>query len=178
MRGVNLGSLFIVEEWFAKDEWASMGCKGFYSEWTCVEHLGQEAADAAWDTHWKSWITESDITQIASYGLNTIRIPVGFWIKEDLVYDDEWYPRGGLKYLDRLVGWASDAGLYVIMDLHGAPGSQSPNEEFTGHVSGLLTHLKESLGRSRTNGECCRAPQSLVSSQTPTTSAPTNSSSG
>ncbi|KAJ3559849.1 hypothetical protein NPX13_g9479 [Xylaria arbuscula] len=142
VRGVNLGSLFIIEEWFAKDEWASMGCKGFYSEWDCVEHLGQEAADSAWDTHWKSWITEDDITQIASYGLNTIRIPVGFWIKEDLVYDDEYYPRGGLKYLDRLVGWASDAGLYVIMDLHGAPGSQSPNEEFTGHgtaVPGFFT---------------------------------------
>ncbi|KAI0415601.1 glycoside hydrolase family 5 protein [Xylaria grammica] len=133
VRGVNLGSLFIIEEWFAKDEWASMGCKGYYDEWSCVEALGQEAADAAWDKHWKSWVTESDITQIASYGLNTIRIPVGFWIKEDLVESDEYYPRGGLQYLDRLVGWASDAGLYVIMDLHGAPGSQSPNEEFTGH---------------------------------------------
>ncbi|KAI1298787.1 glycoside hydrolase family 5 protein [Xylaria venustula] len=133
VRGVNLGSLFIIEEWFAKDEWASMGCKGYYDEWSCVEALGQDVADAAWATHWKSWITESDITQIASYGLNTIRVPVGFWIKEDLVYDDEYYPRGGLQYLDRLMGWASDAGLYVIMDLHGGPGSQSPNEEFTGH---------------------------------------------
>ncbi|KAJ8122654.1 hypothetical protein ONZ43_g1202 [Nemania bipapillata] len=142
IRGVNLGSLFIVEEWFAKDEWASMGCKGYYDEWSCVEALGQEAADAAFDTHWKSWITEDDITQIASYGLNTIRIPVGFWIKEDLVLSDEYYPRGGLKYLDRLVGWASDAGLYVIIDLHGGPGSQSPNEEFTGHgtpVPGFFT---------------------------------------
>ncbi|KAJ8127694.1 hypothetical protein O1611_g5942 [Lasiodiplodia mahajangana] len=133
IRGVNLGSLFIVEEWFAKDEWASMGCKGYYDEWSCVEALGQEAADAAFDTHWKSWITKDDITEIASYGLNTIRIPVGFWIKEDLVLNDEYYPKGGLKYLDRLVGWASDAGLYVIIDLHGGPGSQSPNEEFTGH---------------------------------------------
>ncbi|KAI1743351.1 glycoside hydrolase family 5 protein [Xylaria scruposa] len=132
-RGVNLGSLFVIEEWFAKDEWASMGCKGFYDEWSCVESLGQEAADAAFEKHWKSWIAEDDIVQIASYGLNAIRIPVGFWIKEDLVQSDEYYPRGGLKYLDRVVGWAGDAGLYVIIDLHGGPGSQSPNEEFTGH---------------------------------------------
>ncbi|KAI0856991.1 glycoside hydrolase family 5 protein [Xylaria cubensis] len=133
IRGVNLGSLFIVEEWFAKDEWASMGCKGFYDEWSCVKSLGQKAADAAFERHWKSWITEDDIVQIGSYGLNTVRIPVGFWIKEDLVRSDEYYPRGGLKYLDRVVGWAGDAGLYVIIDLHGGPGSQSPNEEFTGH---------------------------------------------
>lgn len=142
IRGVNLGSLFIVEEWFAKDEWASMGCKGYYDEWSCVQALGQEAADAAFDTHWKSWVTQDDITEIASYGLNTIRIPVGFWIKEDLVLSDEYYPRGGLKYLDRLVGWAGDAGLYVIIDLHGGPGSQSPNEEFTGHVSSRCPQKK------------------------------------
>ncbi|KAI0200845.1 glycoside hydrolase family 5 protein [Astrocystis sublimbata] len=133
IRGVNLGSLFIIEEWFAQDAWASIGCKGFYDEWSCVKHLGQSAADAAFENHWKSWIIKDDITQIAGYGLNTIRIPVGFWIKEDLVEDGEYYPRGGLSYLDRIVEWAGDAGLYVIMDLHGAPGSQSPNEEFTGH---------------------------------------------
>ncbi|KAI0156761.1 glycoside hydrolase family 5 protein [Xylariaceae sp. FL1272] len=133
IRGVNLGSLFVIEEWFAKDEWASMGCSGYYDEWSCVEALGQDTADAAFQKHWNSWITQSDIEEIASYGLNTIRVPVGFWIKEDLVYDDEYYPRGGLEYLDRLMRWAKDAGLYVIMDLHGGPGSQSPNEEFTGH---------------------------------------------
>ncbi|KAI5917239.1 glycoside hydrolase family 5 protein [Camillea tinctor] len=133
IRGVNLGSLFIVEEWFADDEWASMGCKGYYDEWSCVEGLGQQAADAAFDKHWNRWITKDDISEIAHYGLNTIRVPVGFWIKEDLVYKSEHYPRGGLKYLDRLVGWAADAGLYIIIDLHAAPGSQTGNEEFTGH---------------------------------------------
>lgn len=61
-----------------------MGCKGYYDEWSCVKALGQKAADAAWDTHWKSWVTESDITQIASYGLNTIRIPVGFGSRRTL----------------------------------------------------------------------------------------------
>ncbi|KAI1636331.1 glycoside hydrolase family 5 protein [Biscogniauxia mediterranea] len=142
IRGVNLGSQFIVEEWFARDEWASMGCKGFYDEWSCVEALGQQAADAAFDKHWNTWITQDDISEMARYGLNTIRVPVGFWIKEDLVYESEHYPRGGLKYLDRLVGWAADAGLYVIMDLHGAPGSQTGKDEFTGHsvdVPGFFT---------------------------------------
>ena len=45
------------------------------------------------------------------------------------------YPRGGLEYLDRLVGWAKDADVKVIMDLHGGPGAQFPNQQYTGHVS-------------------------------------------
>jgi glucan endo-1,6-beta-glucosidase len=131
---VNLGSSFIIEPWMAQDEWAGMGCGNANDEWQCVQALGQEAADAAFAKHWDSWVTEDDISQIASLGLNTIRIPVGFWIKEDLVQDGEYYPRGGLEYLDRLVGQAKDAGLYVIMDLHGGPGSQFPNQQYTGHV--------------------------------------------
>lgn len=120
----------------AQDEWNSMGCGGTNDEWQCVERLGQDAADAAFKKHWSTWTTQSDISQIKNLGLNTVRIPVGFWIREDLVNQGEHYPRGGLEYLDRLVGWCSDAGLYVIMDLHGGPGAQFPNQQYTGHGVG------------------------------------------
>lgn len=134
-RGVNLGSQFIIEPWMAADEFSSMGCGGLNDEWSCVEKLGQDAADAAFKKHWDSWTTQDDVKQMASLKLNTVRIPVGFWLREDLVQDGEHFPRGGIEYLDRLVGWCKDAGLYVIMDLHGGPGAQFPNQQYTGHVS-------------------------------------------
>ncbi|KAI1777015.1 glycoside hydrolase family 5 protein [Hypoxylon cercidicola] len=133
IRGVNLGSHFVIEPWMASDEWTSMGCGSANDEWQCVKALAQDAADAAFKKHWDSWTTKDDISQIKSLGLNTVRIPVGFWIKEDLVYGNEYYPRGGLEYLDRLVGWCADAGIYVIMDLHGGPGVQIPDQQYTGH---------------------------------------------
>ncbi|CAJ2505731.1 Uu.00g131250.m01.CDS01 [Anthostomella pinea] len=115
IRGVNLGSHFIIEKWMAGDEWNTMGCGDTNDEWSCVQALGQDAAD------------------IKNLGLNTVRIPVGFWINEDLVNDGEYYPKGGLEYLDYIVGNCTEAGLYVIMDLHGGPGVQTPNQQFTGH---------------------------------------------
>lgn len=133
IRGVNLGSLFIVEPWMARTEWESMGCGNAASEFDCVVALGQDKANAAFTKHWESWITEQDLDTIKSYGLNTIRVPIGYWIKEDLVYkDSEHFPQGGLAYLDRLVGWASDRNLYIILDLHGAPGAQVAQNPFTG----------------------------------------------
>lgn len=135
VRGVNLGSHFIIEKWMAYDEFNSMGCGDKNDEWQCVEFLGQEKADAVFDTHWNTWTTQKDISDIKSWGINVIRIPVGYWIKEDLVQADEFFPRGGLKYLDRIVGWAADAGLHVIIDLHGGPGVQYPDQQFTGRVS-------------------------------------------
>lgn len=89
--------------------------------------LGQAATNTAFQKHWDTFITQDDITQIASLGLNTVRIPIGYWMKEDLVYSDsKYFSRGAFTYLERLCGWAKDAGLCLILDLHGAPGAQQP----------------------------------------------------
>lgn len=132
IRGVNLGSQFIFEPWIAETAWSDMGCAGQASEFDCVSSLGQDAANTAFAKHWGSWTTQDDIAEMVSYGLNTIRIPVGYWLREDLVDASEHFPRGGLEYVKKVCGWASDAGMYIIMDLHGAPGAQTPLNAFTG----------------------------------------------
>ncbi|KAF2477974.1 glycoside hydrolase [Lindgomyces ingoldianus] len=136
IRGVNLGSLFIIEPWMASQEWDSMGCGGTKSEFDCMIKLGQDAGDAAFQKHWGSYIGEQDLDTIKAYGLNTIRVPVGYWMVEDTVWrDSEHFPKGGLAYLDQLVGWAADRNIYVILDLHGAPAAQEPNQPFTGQYA-------------------------------------------
>jgi hypothetical protein len=78
IRGVNLGSMFVFEPWLAEPAWSSMGCGSYNSEFDCVSGLGQTQANAVFQSHWASWITQIDISQMQSYGLNTIRIPVGY----------------------------------------------------------------------------------------------------
>ena len=119
----------------ANDEFNSMGCNGQASEFDCVSKLGQAQANAAWAKHWSTWTTKDDISKMKSYGLNAIRIPVGYWIREDLVYSNsEHFPQGGLHYLEQICGWASDAGFYIVIDLHGAPGAQIAKNADTGQV--------------------------------------------
>ncbi|CAF9929279.1 MAG: hypothetical protein GOMPHAMPRED_005357 [Gomphillus americanus] len=132
IRGVNLGSQFIIEPWMASTEWSSMGCGSSKSEFDCVTLLGQESADAAFANHWNSWITQSDIKKMASYSLNTIRIPLGYWIFEGIKYDSEHFPEGALNYLGDIVEWAADEGFYIVLNLHGAPFAQDAKQPFTG----------------------------------------------
>ncbi|KAE8136074.1 glycoside hydrolase superfamily [Aspergillus pseudotamarii] len=133
IRGVNLGSHFIMEKWMASTEWSSLGCGDYKSEWDCVKGIGQDAANTAFKKHWQTWITTDDITRMVSYGLNTIRIPVGFWMHEELINDNEYYPRNNaMEDLTNVCQWASDADMYIIIDLHGLPGAQEPNQPFTG----------------------------------------------
>ena len=144
IRGVNLGSMFIMEPWMASTEWANMGCGSALSEFDCVAALGQARANSAWATHWSTWITKADIQEMKGYGLNTIRIPVGYWIFEDLVYtDSEHFPQGGLAYLEQLCGWATDAGMYIIIDLHGAPGAQVAQQPFTGQCASTFPYYRQ-----------------------------------
>lgn len=107
------------------------------------------------------------------YGLNTIRIPVGYWIKEDIVYSDsEHFPQGGLSYLEQVCGWASDAGFYIIIDLHGAPGAQVPKNADTGQVRRLLCLVVSCLSNS------CSTLPPLASTSTTSMNALSSSSSG
>ena len=71
---------------------------------------------------------------MVSYGLNTVRIQVGYWFLESIVDQSEHFPQGGEQYLDQVVGWAKDAGLYVIIVLQGAPGAQA-TDAFTGQLN-------------------------------------------
>lgn len=58
-----------------------------------------------------------------SYRLNHVRIPIGFWAFD--VSGGEPYIQGQVPYLQKAVQWAGNHGIKVIVDLHGAPGSQN-----------------------------------------------------
>ncbi|KAM0198993.1 hypothetical protein ACHAPI_003437 [Fusarium lateritium] len=106
----------------AEESWKNMGCSAYNDEWQCVKGIGQAKANAAFKKHWETWITEDDIKQIASLGLNAVRIPVGYWMHEDIIQDGEYWPRGGIWHLDRIVGWCKDHGIYSVPD----PGFYTP----------------------------------------------------
>lgn len=74
--------------------------------------------------HWDTWATLDDFQKIASAGFNIIRIPIGYW-----AYDNSGSPyvKGADEYLQKAIAWARTTvpPLKVIVDLHGAPGSQN-----------------------------------------------------
>ena len=60
------------------------------------------------------FITKEDIARIAHSGFNTVRVPINYRaLKPGNV---------GWQKLDELVGWCREYGLFVVLDLHSAPG--------------------------------------------------------
>lgn len=73
-------------------------------------------------TQQDSWVTWQDFKKISDSGFNLVRIPVGFWAYNTFGTP---YVQGAAPYIDAAIDWARSLGLKVIIDLHGAPGSQN-----------------------------------------------------
>jgi len=48
---------------------------------------------------------------------------MGYWAWD--VQGNEPFIQGAAEYLDKAIGWARNTGIKVLIDLHGAPGSQN-----------------------------------------------------
>jgi len=122
VRGVNLGGWFVLEPWITPSLFDALGGAAV-DEWTYCATLGQAEAHNRLSNHWNTWITQSDFNAIAGAGLNHVRIPIGYWSVKPI--DGDPYVQGAYDVLGQALDWASGAGLKVMIDLHGAPGSQN-----------------------------------------------------
>jgi hypothetical protein len=123
-RAVNLGSWLVPEKWMFSGEsalWADTAATDLY---TLMVELGPEEASKRMHDHWAGWFVEADFQRMADMGVNHVRLPMGYW---DMI---ETYPFvfGGADYIDKAVNWSARYGMTVLIDLHGAPGSQNGND--------------------------------------------------
>nr|AIG55478.1 secreted protein [Thraustotheca clavata] len=156
-RGVNLGGWLVLERWMTKNAaiWKkvpeSIKDNGEYAAMSAV---GRDDADPLIKEHRDTWITEEDIQEIASWGMNTVRVPVGWWIYENPT-DTAWkhFTPGGIAYLDRLINdWAVKYNIAVLIDIHAAKGSQNGREHSAAPVFGE-THFTDNLDNMQTTAE-------------------------
>lgn len=93
-------------------------------EFQITNGYGPKKAPKVMKEHWDTFIVEDDFKFIAKHGLNAVRIPIGWWIASDPTPPFP-YVGGSLKTLDKAFKWAEKYKLKVMLDLHGAPGSQN-----------------------------------------------------
>ncbi|KAJ3815516.1 glycoside hydrolase [Lentinula aff. lateritia] len=132
VRGVNLGGWFVLEPWITPSIFEATNDDTVVDEYT----LGMQTKNynetlAMLQNHWNTWITEDDFIAINEAGLNHVRIPLGYWSvplpssATNTSTSISPYIPGAWPYLLRALNWAAAHNVHVILDLHGAPGSQN-----------------------------------------------------
>ncbi|KXT16633.1 hypothetical protein AC579_6661 [Pseudocercospora musae] len=125
VRGVNIGGWLVLEPWITPSifEAVDPDRETIIDEYTLCQKLGaKRARDTILQHHWETWVGWRDFKRIADAGFNMVRIPVGYWAYDN---SNSPYAQGAAPFIDAAIDWARSVGLKVIIDLHGAPGSQN-----------------------------------------------------
>ncbi|HEV3101517.1 MAG TPA: cellulase family glycosylhydrolase [Candidatus Dormibacteraeota bacterium] len=121
LRGVGLGNWLLPEGYMWKFE-HPMTQSPREIEALIVDLVGLDLAADFWQRFRTTFITEDDIARIRAEGMNHVRLP----INSRVVMDDAGeLIESGLQLIDRTVDWCRKHQLWVVLDLHGAPGGQT-----------------------------------------------------
>ncbi|MBO7358014.1 MAG: cellulase family glycosylhydrolase [Lachnospiraceae bacterium] len=135
LRGVNFGGLFIQELWMSPTFTSKNVADQTDILNVLTERFGEEGTKELIDVWQENYITEDDFIYLSNLGVNVVRIPFFY---RDLM-DTEgnflgYNEKAGDPYavafnrLDKLIAMAGKHGIYVILDCHGAQGSQNGSD--------------------------------------------------
>ncbi|WP_263366550.1 glycoside hydrolase family 5 protein [Edaphobacter bradus] len=116
LRGTSLGNWFVTEGYMWSFDGGPQSSREI--EALVTELLGPDKAEEFWKQYRENYVTRADIHLLHEAGFNSIRIPMHYKYFES---DDS----EGFRLLDRVIRWSHEEGLYVILDMHAAPGGQT-----------------------------------------------------
>lgn len=129
LRGTNAGGYMIQEIWMCPTNRSTNVSDQTDIINTLTSRFGSQEAKTLIDTYEENYWTESDFDNCANLGINCLRLPV--WYRNFVDENNNWYP-DAFDRIDWFIEEAGERGIYVIIDMHGAYGSQNGN-----HSSGV-----------------------------------------
>ncbi|WP_207492480.1 cellulase family glycosylhydrolase [Aridibaculum aurantiacum] len=91
------------------------------------------AGETATKTFYNAWLqnhcTKADIDSMAAWGFNSVRLPMHYNlytlpVEEEPVAGENTWLEQGFQMTDSLLAWCKANRMYLILDLHAAPGGQ------------------------------------------------------
>lgn len=133
IKGVNLGNWLVLEKWMSPALFEGTTAE---DEYYLPTQLSPEVYEARIKIHRSEYITERDFVTIKRMGIESVRIPVPYFI-----FGDRKPFIGCIEELDKAFNWAEKYGLTILIDLHTVPLSQNGFDN--GGISGVCKWAQE-----------------------------------
>ena len=151
LRGTNFGGWLVQEGWMCPTKQTDT----LSTDMTLYSRFGKEKAEALIAAYQESWITEEDFKTVKELGLNVVRVPFTYMNvyhhlsdKGELLHPDEFTLREDpFERLDFALEMCKKYGLYLILDMHGAVGSQNGSDH-SGDTSRTNLYAGTELGEA------------------------------
>ncbi|MCB9351414.1 MAG: carbohydrate-binding protein [Lewinellaceae bacterium] len=115
------------------------------------ELIGEADTDLFYDAWLANHVRKADIDSLKAWGFNSVRLPMHYNlftlpIEEEPVAGQNTWLTKGFELTDSLISWCKQNEMYVVLDLHAAPGGQ-------GYDAGISDYdpTKPSLWESQEN---------------------------
>ncbi len=145
LKGIGLGGWLVPEGYM-------LHTSGFANSPTAIrnkieELIGTENANSFYKEYESNYVNKKDIDKIAEWGFNSIRLPMHYnklmQANQSGVYIEE-----GFLQIDSLLSWCKQNSIYLILDLHCAPGAQ--NKDNISDSDGEARLWTETVNQTRT----------------------------
>ena len=151
LRGTNFGGWLVQEGWMCPTAQTDT----LSTNMTLYSRFGRERAEALIAAYEESWITEADFANVKALGLNVVRVPFTYMNVYDYLSDEgellhpsEFTLREDpFERLDFALEMCKKYELYLILDLHGAVGSQNGSDH-SGDTSRTNLYADTELGEA------------------------------
>ena len=130
LRGIGTGNWMIQEGYMMKSSGPANTQYEF--EQKLIELIGAEKTDSFYNAWLSCHFTRTDVDSMKAWGFNSVRVAMHYkWFTPPI--EDEpvagqitWLDKGFIM-IDSLLDWCGDNEMYLILDMHGAPGGQGKN---------------------------------------------------
>ncbi|MEC7263093.1 MAG: cellulase family glycosylhydrolase [Bacteroidota bacterium] len=148
LRGLGLGG-WMVQEGYMLQTSGFAGPQHSIKQ-KITELIGEENMEEFYEAYLANGITKRDIDSLKAWGFNSVRLPMHYNlytlpIEEEKEGENTWLEKG-YAMTDALLEWCAANEMYLILDLHAAPGGQ-------GHDANISDYdpAKPSLWESEAN---------------------------
>ncbi len=126
LRGLGLGG-WMIQEGYMIQAGAFAGPQYKIKE-KITDLIGVENTEEFYKTYKANGITKRDIDSLAAWGFNSIRLPMHYNLYTPAIENEKdgqitWLDEG-FTMTDNLLKWCAENKIYLILDLHAAPGGQ------------------------------------------------------
>ena len=116
-----------------------------------IELMGEVKTETFFKEWRKNHFTKRDVDSLAAWGFNSIRLPMHYNlmtlpIEDEPIPGEQTWIEEGFTIIDNLLEWVKPHDMYVILDMHAAPGGQGYNQDISDYDPN-----KPSLWESKAN---------------------------
>ena len=149
LRGMGLGG------WMVQEGYMMQTASFANPQHKIREKIEQLIGPTDTDLFYEAWLDnhcrEADIDSLKAWGFNSVRLPMHYNlftlpIEDEPVAGQQTWLTKGFELTDSLISWCAARQMYVILDLHAAPGGQGYDEAISDYDP-----TKPSLWESQAN---------------------------